>query len=94
MHNAAFSNETLRALGLNEAGIRKAWFRVSVQRRTARGRIVFTHCRCSTADEANEVVQMHLAGGRWPKVDVWWTGNHEPVRMWAPMPPRGYKIVA
>lgn len=82
-----FSNDTLRALGLNEAGVRAAWFRVWVSRTTRGTSIAFTHARYNTAAEADAAVQTHLAAGLWPTVDVWWSGDTTPVRQWSPLPP-------
>lgn len=81
-----FSNDTLRALGLNDAGIAKAWFRVLHTRSTRRGNVAVTHTRCATADEANAALQAYRAAGFDATIEVWWDGNHTPVRTWARAP--------
>lgn len=78
------THRTLAALGLNPAGIRKAWFRVYVVRSTAGQSLAYRTARYSTVDAANAAVQAHAAAGERPTVEVWWNGDATPVRTWGP----------
>ncbi len=81
-----FSEDTLRALGLNEAGVKAAWFRVIHTAYTRRGNVKLTHSRHTTADGANEAYKAHRRAGRDAMIEVWWTGDLTPVREWSLAP--------
>jgi hypothetical protein len=83
--NTSFTASTLRALGLNEAGIKAAWFLVTTVTRTARDNAYGAQKRCQSLSEANAEVQTQLAAGNKPQVQVWWRGDATPVRYWAPI---------
>jgi hypothetical protein len=86
MQSIDFNEDTLRALGLNEAGVRKAWFRVVHTAYTRRGNVKLTHSRHTTAGAANKAYRANRLAGRDAMIEVWWTGDCEPVRHWSLAP--------